>query len=144
MAEIEKKKVSELTEESNPVGFWIFGYKELANGARQSVRVLFDKLLNAIADMATNLQLERRIALTMENEIQKMYFGEETTIYKVDSENVSKLEISVDGGSSFSDISLTQDADIVIPLRSKAVFRVTRTGVDTEMFIYLYAKAKVQ
>lgn len=144
MAEIEKKKVSELTEESNPVGFWIFGYKELANGARQSARVLFDKLLSAITDVAANLQLERRIALTMENEIQKMYFGEETTIYKVDSENVSKLEISVDGGSSFSDISLTQDADIVIPLRSKALFRATRSGVNTEMFIYLYAKAKVQ
>lgn len=145
MAEIEKKKVSELTEEENPSGFWLFGYKELANGARQSVKVLFDKLLTAITDIAANLQLERRIVLTMENGVQKMYFGEETTIYKADIENVSKLEVSVDGEESFTEIFLdSENTAIVVPARTIAVFKAIRGGVDTEMFIYLYAKAKVR
>lgn len=145
MAEIEKKKVSELTEETNPSGFWLFGYKDLANGAKQSVKVLFDKLLGAITDVAADLQLERRIALSMENEIQNVFFGEETTVYKIDHENVNELEISLDGGSSFTQLSLDGERmDVVIPAKTKVTFRATATSVDVEKFIYLYAKAKVQ
>lgn len=145
MAEIEKKKVSELTEETNPSGFWLFGYKELANGARQSVKVLFNKLLDVITDAASNLQLERRISLAMEGTRQAMLFGEETTIYKVDSDNISKLEISIDGENTFEDIPLdSSNVSVTIPAKTKAVFRLTQVGVGSEMFIYLYAKVKAQ
>ena len=145
MAEIEKKKVSELTEETNPSGFWIFGYKELANGAKQSVKVLFDRLLDVIYNVANGLMLERRISLVLQNEEQRMLFGEATRIYGADVENVSKLEVSIDGEATYTEIPLDgSEIDFTIPAKTKATFRVSRQSDDIDMFIYLYAKVIVQ
>ena len=143
MAEIEKKKVSELPEGNNPFGFWMFGYKELANGAKQSVRVLFDSLLEVIYNIAANLQLERRLPMTLEKGEQRILFGEQTTIYALDVANISKFEISIDGEQTFEEIPIDgSEINFVIPAKTIATFRLTQQEIDTEMFIYLYAKAK--
>ena len=96
-------------------------------------------------DTKTPEPIYRRISIEMQSNEQKIPLGEETTIYNVWAVNANKLEVSIDGGSTFDEIPLDGSSiSYVIPEKTVAVFRAEQQTVDTDMSLYIYAKAKVQ
>lgn len=112
--EINKIKVSDLPEEKNPQGFWIFGYK-VKSGVSTSVKVLWDKLLTVVEDAAKAIQLERRIAVAFERQEQLIPIAEVMTITKIVARNITKLEYRINTSTSEWK-ELTLNADINEPL----------------------------
>lgn len=149
--DIEIKRVSELNEIDDPSGFWIFGSKTDGNGFVSSVRYSFDKLAEYVINAAQEMQLERRIALTMERLEQVIPIGEDMTIYKVLAKNVKKLELKANTPEVEVWTEIPVDGSLVgIELASKDrdgalasyLFKVTPVSTLERSSVYLQAKVK--
>ncbi|MBK5721835.1 hypothetical protein JGH11_13225 [Dysgonomonas sp. Marseille-P4677] len=128
--------LSSLPTIEDPSGFWIFGSKSEGDGTLTSGKYLFDKL----AEYARNLQLERRIALTMENKEMRMFIGEEMTIYKIDTLNVSSLSIDVESFSKPDNQILNKKVE----KGSLVKFSIEYQTTDPTAYLFIYAKAKLE
>ncbi len=128
-------QLSQLPVIDDPQGFWIFGSKSEEGGAFRSGRYLFDKL----EEYARNLQLERRISLTMETRRTEMFIGEEMTIYKVDTMNVKSLTIN---GETFTDLN-NRVINKKIDTMSLLILEVEHQLTDPKAHLFIYAKAKI-
>lgn len=91
MAEINKIKVSNLPEEFDGKGFWLFGSKKVGS-EHISRRFSFDELKKVVEKAAESIQLERRIAVVFESSEQLIPISEAMTIYSFKSRNINKLE----------------------------------------------------
>ena len=137
--DLEVKKVSDLREIDNPEDFWIFGSKDDSEGRATSVKYPFSKLEAYVK----NLQLERRIALTMERTEQIVPIGEDMTVYMVKTSNIEKLEISETGTDRWTDIPLNQN--INIELSAKKFNYTLRMDPKSNLGISsIYIEAKVK
>lgn len=132
MADIKTIKLSELDEIKDPDSFFVFASKTADDGTLESGKVRFDEL----GEVIKNLQLERRISLTMEALETDMFIGEEMTIYRVEALNISTLKINNSTVTPGTNIKLE------IPKSSVVTFSVTRQGTDPKGYLFIYAKAK--
>ncbi|MBB4036992.1 hypothetical protein GGR21_002906 [Dysgonomonas hofstadii] len=131
-------ELSQLPPIEDPVGFWIFGSKSDSQGNFESGRYEFTRL----ADYARNLQLERRISITMETDDFEMFIGEEMTIYRIVAKNVKTLYVNGDDIGDFDpDVNLE---DITIPKGSVMNIHIERLGTDTKAYLFIHAKAKIE
>lgn len=126
-------ELSQLPAIENPSGFWIFGSKTEEDGTFSSGRYLFDKL----AEYARDLQLERRISLTMETEEMEMFIGEEMTIYKIVSQNVKTLKIN---GTVIENVD-NNTLDLKVDKASILKLAITTKLSSPKAFLFIYAKA---
>jgi len=112
--------------------FWLFCSKENPNNTFDSARFNLTEYLGIIQ---SNLQLERRLAITAETAQITMFIGESMTIYKVEADNVASLKIN--------GINTAIDTDISIPIdsKSKVVFEIVRKLTDPAAYLFIYAKA---
>lgn len=116
--------------------YWVFASVEAKDGVYESRKYNLAKYINEANNM---LQLERRIALTMERSTHTMFIGEEMTIYNMQTHNLSKLVITV-GDKVYE--GLTVKGSIPIPAESLVTFGVERSTTDPTGYIFIYAKAK--
>lgn len=123
----------EITEEKKG-DYWVFASVESKNGVYESRKYNLAKYINEANNL---LQLERRIALTMERTTHTMFIGEEMTIYKIETHNVSKLTIN---GKAI-DLSLSKHTVAIAP-KSAVKFEIERADTDPTGYIFIYAKAK--
>lgn len=129
-------ELSSLPTIKDPSGFWIFGSKSEADGTLNSGKYLFDRL----AEYARNLQLERRIALTMENTEMEMFIGEEMTIYKIDTKNIGSLSINGEAFAKPDNKILSKK----IEKGSLIKFSIEYQTTDPIGYLFIYAKAKLE
>ncbi|WP_029902292.1 hypothetical protein [Prevotella sp. 10(H)] len=122
-------KLSELNLIDDPKGFYVFGAKEEKGGVMKSGSCLFDTL--------ERMQLERRIALTMENKEIEIFIGEEMTIYKVDPLNVKALTI---GDEKFTDLAHVNKK---IDKCTKVRFSIEFEKEEETAYLFIYAKAEL-
>lgn len=129
-------QLSHLETIDDPSAFWIFGSKEEADGSLRSGKYQFDKL----ADYARRLQLERRISLTMETQQTEMLIGEDMTIYKIDTLNVSTITIG--------DIKVSKPDGKILNINIKkgslVKFVVESLTSDATVYLFIHAKAKLE
>jgi len=129
-------ELSQLPPIEDPVGFWIFGSKSDGEGNFESGRYEFTRL----ADYARNLQLERRISLTMETSDFEIFIGEDMTIYKIVSKNVEALTIC---GDEIEDPN-SDELDILIEKGTVMDIHIERQQTDPKAYLFIYAKAKME
>lgn len=122
-------ELSSLPMIKDPKGFYIFGSKETEDGKMESGKCLFDNL--------ERLQIERRIALTMETKEMEMFIGEEMTIYKVDADNVASLTIDKEKFTNVNNIEFNKK----IEKRSIVKFTIETESTDSTAYLFIYAKA---
>lgn len=132
MADIKAIKLSDLNEIKDPDSFFVFASRTADDGTFESGKVRFDEL----GEIVKNLQLERRISLTMEALETEMFIGEEMTIYRVEASNVSTLKINNTAVTPGTNIKLE------IPKSSIVTFSITRQNTDPKGYLFIYAKAK--
>ena len=121
--------------------YWVFGSTKKDSGNFESGRYNLGSFLN---DAQRSLQLQRRIALTMERDRQLVPVGEPMTIYLAKTRNVSKLEIKANNPAVtiWQEVPLNEDIEIEIGDNYDLWVRIERTTIDTESTIYLFAKVK--
>lgn len=129
-------ELSSLPTIEDPSGFWIFGSKSESDGTLSSGKYEFDKF----AEYARSLQLERRIALTMENTEMEMFIGEEMTIYKIDTKGVSSLTIDDEAFSKPDNKILNKK----IEKGSLVKFKIEYKTTDPMAYLFIYAKARLE
>lgn len=119
----------------------IQGLTEYINERNQA---LLDEVNRVITEAADKLQLERRIALTMERTEQIVPIGEDMTLYFAKGRNVSKLEYKENDPdiTDWAEIPLNEDTSIDLP-DSDIILRIKRETIDSISTIYLFAKVKV-
>lgn len=114
--------------------YWVFASTEDKDGVFESGRYNLAKYIN---EANNYLQLERRISLTMERATHTMFIGEEMTIYKIETHNISKLIINND------EIDLSRFNPITITPKSLVTFDINRiTETEPIGYLFIYAKAK--
>lgn len=123
--------------------YWVFGSTEKDNGSFESGRYNLGSFLN---DAQQSLQLQRRVALTMERDEHLVPIGEPMTIYLAKAHNVSKLEIKSNDPaiSTWQMIPLNENIEIDISDSYDLRIRIERTSIDTESTVYLFAKVKTE
>ncbi|MDU1889531.1 MAG: hypothetical protein E6767_02470 [Dysgonomonas sp.] len=127
-------ELSSLDVIDEPSGFWVFVSRE-DNGVMTSGRYLFDDL----EKFARQMQLERRISITMETDDHEIFVGEEMTIYKVESKNISSFSINGKQIENFN----TKPLDEKLEKGTVAKFHITRPLTDSTAYLFVFAKAKL-
>ena len=85
------------------------------------------------------------IPITTERSVVNMLFPEEVVLFRVDTDNMSSIDIVF--GSTTHTITIdntnTKNLNIVIPKRTKVSFKPQRRNTDTEMLMTFSARTKI-
>lgn len=120
--------------------------KGLAEYINERNDALLEQVNKIVVEAVEKLQLERRIALTMERDMQIIPIGEPMTIYKAKGRNVAKLEIKAndDAVTEWTEIPLGAETAVELDGISDARIRITRATIDHTSTIYIFAKVKTE
>lgn len=96
----------------------------------------FDELLK-------ELLLERRITITTQGTEHRMLIAEVMTIYQIASIGLGSIEMSTDGGATWTLLPTNGQANAMINnTLGITTFRFTYEPMVTEAYIYIYAKVQ--
>jgi hypothetical protein len=99
---------------------------------------ILNQVNEIVTEAAKNLQLQRRIQLTMERTTQDLFFDEEMTIYRVGGNNVASMTVTI--GDTATPIALDTDVEVLIPAGSIAIFSIVKQLTDPTAYLYIRAK----